>query len=94
MHDVQRGKPGIQPHKQSGDNGKVFSYVVCDAESGQAAPGHQKLFADANDIDQLGGRRVRSTMFPASLAAWVPEFMATATSAWANAGASLVPSPS
>ncbi len=32
-------------------------------------------------------------MLPASLAAWVPEFMATATSAWASAGASLVPSP-
>ncbi len=32
-------------------------------------------------------------MLPASLAAWVPEFMATPTSAWARAGASLVPSP-
>jgi hypothetical protein len=32
-------------------------------------------------------------MLPASLAAWVPVFMATATSAWASAGASLVPSP-
>ncbi len=35
----------------------------------------------------------RSTMLPASFAACVPEFIATATSAWANAGASLVPSP-
>ena len=32
-------------------------------------------------------------MFPASLAAWVPVFIATPTSAWASAGASLVPSP-
>ena len=32
-------------------------------------------------------------MLPASLAAWVPVFIATATSAWASAGASLVPSP-
>ena len=32
-------------------------------------------------------------MFPASRAAWVPVFMATPTSAWASAGASLVPSP-
>ena len=39
------------------------------------------------------GFESRSTMLPASLAAWVPEFMATATSAWARAGASLVPSP-
>jgi hypothetical protein len=39
------------------------------------------------------GLESRSTMFPASLAAWVPVFMATATSACASAGASLVPSP-
>ena len=32
-------------------------------------------------------------MLPASLAAWVPEFMARPTSACASAGASLVPSP-
>ena len=41
----------------------------------------------------LVGDESRSTMFPASLAACVPVFMATATSAWARAGASLVPSP-
>ncbi len=32
-------------------------------------------------------------MFAASRAGWVPVFMATATSAWASAGASFVPSP-
>ena len=32
-------------------------------------------------------------MLPASLAAWVPVFIATPTSAWASAGASFVPSP-
>ena len=32
-------------------------------------------------------------MLPASLAACVPEFIASPTSAWASAGASLVPSP-
>ncbi|MNI73122.1 hypothetical protein D3C73_1291010 [compost metagenome] len=41
----------------------------------------------------LVGLESRSTMLPASLAAWVPEFIATATSACASAGASLVPSP-
>src|SRR5499433_4098709 len=41
----------------------------------------------------LVGLESRSIMLPASLAAWVPVFMATATSAWASAGASLVPSP-
>ena len=41
----------------------------------------------------LVGLESRSTMLPASLAAVVPVFMATPTSAWARAGASLVPSP-
>src|SRR5512145_9748 len=35
----------------------------------------------------------RSTMLAASRAGWVPVFIATATSAWARAGALLVPSP-
>ena len=41
----------------------------------------------------LVGSLSRSTMLPASRAAIVPVFMATPTSAWARAGASLVPSP-
>ena len=41
----------------------------------------------------LVGLESRSTMLAASFAAWVPVFIATATSAWASAGASLVPSP-
>ena len=41
----------------------------------------------------LVGLESRSTMLPASLAAVVPVFMATPTSAWARAGASFVPSP-
>jgi hypothetical protein len=41
----------------------------------------------------LVGSLSRSTRLPASLAAWVPVFMATPTSASASAGASLVPSP-
>ena len=39
------------------------------------------------------GFESRSTMLPASLAALVPVFIATPTSACASAGASLVPSP-
>ena len=39
------------------------------------------------------GLESRSTMLPASRAAWVPVFIATPTSACARAGASLVPSP-
>ena len=41
----------------------------------------------------LVGSESRSTMLPASRAAWVPVCIATPTSAWASAGASLVPSP-
>src|SRR6266511_436170 len=41
----------------------------------------------------LVGLESRSTMLPASLAATVPVFMATPTSAWARAGASLMPPP-
>ena len=41
----------------------------------------------------LVGLLSRSIMLAASRAGWVPVFMATATSAWARAGASLVPSP-
>ncbi|MNN02468.1 hypothetical protein D3C81_1151290 [compost metagenome] len=41
----------------------------------------------------LVGSLSRSTIFPASFAACVPEFMATPTSACAKAGASFVPSP-
>ena len=41
----------------------------------------------------LVGLLSRSTMLPASFAACVPLFIATATSACASAGASLVPSP-
>ena len=41
----------------------------------------------------LVGSESKSTMFAASFAAWVPEFIASPTFAWASAGASLVPSP-
>jgi hypothetical protein len=41
----------------------------------------------------LVGSESRSTMLAASLQAEVPLFMASPTSAWATAGASLVPSP-
>ena len=41
----------------------------------------------------LVGSESRSTMLAASLAADVPLFIASPTSAWASAGASLVPSP-
>jgi hypothetical protein len=47
-----------------------------------APPGDQQLLADPHDLDELGRVESRSTMFPVSLAAEVPVFMATPTSAW------------
>lgn len=48
---------------------------------------------DATTAISFDGSLSRSIMFAASLAACVPEFIATATSACAKAGASFVPSP-
>ena len=50
-------------------------------------------FATSTISISFVGFESRSTMLPASLAAWVPVFMATPTSDWASAGASFVPSP-
>ena len=59
-----------------------------------AAARHQQLLADLDHLEQLG--RVASRGRPCCrlpCAACVPVFIATPTSAWASAGASLVPSP-
>ena len=52
-HDIQRRQAGIQPHEQGGDNGEIFCHIVGNRESGEAAARHQKLFANADDINQL-----------------------------------------
>ena len=47
----------------------------------------------ATTDSSLVGSESKSIMLAASFAAIVPELMASPTSAWASAGASLVPSP-
>ena len=41
-------------HEHRGDDGEVFGDVVGDRERGQRAAGHQQLFADLDDLDELG----------------------------------------
>src|SRR5690349_20706070 len=93
VQDAQLG----QARERGGEHGRqhreVLGHVVRDGERGQRPAGDQQLLADLHNLDELGRVGVRSAMFPASLAAEVPVFMATPTSAWASAGASLVPSP-
>ena len=85
---------GQRHDEHRGNDGKIFGNVVGDGKCGQGAPRDQHLLADLDDVDELGRDRSRGRpCLPASLAALVPECMATPTSAWASAGASLVPSP-
>jgi len=67
-------------HEHRRDDGEVLGHVVGDAEGGQSAARDQELLADRTISMSLVGLESRSTMLPASLAADVPEFMATPTS--------------
>jgi len=42
-------------YKQRRNNGKVFCHIVGNGEGSQAASCHQKLFADAHNVDQFCG---------------------------------------
>ena len=79
--------------KHRRDDREILRDVVGNAKGRQRTASDEELLADFNHLDELRGFESRSTMLPASLAACVPVFMATPTSAWASAGASLVPSP-
>src|SRR5213079_2803045 len=92
-HDVQLAQRWIRNHEHGRDDGEILGHVVGDRERRQRAARDQKLLPMATISMSLVGLLSRSTMLPASLAALVPEFMATPTSACARAGASLVPSP-
>ena len=58
-HNIQSRQTRIQSHKQRRNNGKVFCHIVSNGEGGQAASCHQKLFADAYNVDQFCRRRVQ-----------------------------------
>ena len=93
MHDVQtlEHREGAGEHRR--DDGEVLGDIVGDRESRKRSTGDQQLLADLHDLDELGGVGVQVDHVAGLLAACVPEFMATPTSAWASAGASFVPSP-
>src|SRR5271163_2240037 len=57
-HDVERRKFGIGRDEQGGNDREIFRDVVGDRERGQGTARHQQLFADADDLDQLGRIRV------------------------------------
>ncbi len=84
---------GSVPAKSAGTMAKYFatSFAI---ENVVSAP---RVISSCLPISitsiSLVGSLSRSTMLPASFAAWVPEFIASPTSACAKAGASLVPSP-
>ena len=92
-HDIQHTQGRICRGKRGRNNRKILRDIVGDTKGRERAARHEELFADFDDFDQFGGIGIQIDQIAASLAAWVPVFMATATSACANAGASLVPSP-
>ena len=52
-HDIQRCQLRDGYHKQSGNNRKVFSHVICYKERGQRTARHQQLFTDFHNFNQL-----------------------------------------
>ena len=77
-----------------GEDREVLGDVVGDRERREGAACDQELLSDFNDLDELRGVGVEVDRMSAGLArGLVAAFIATPTSAWARAGASLVPSP-
>ena len=86
-------RPGYTPANIAGMIAKYFATSLA-IEKVVSAPRVMSSCLPISTISMsLVGLESRSTMLPASLAADVPVFIATPTSAWASAGASLVPSP-
>src|SRR5262249_1164493 len=93
LHDVQGVELGIGGREQRRYDREVLGDVVREGERAQRAAVISSCLPISTTAMSLVGLESRSTMLPASLAAVVPVFMATPTSAWARAGASLTPSP-
>ena len=80
--------------EQRRDDGEVLGHVVGDGEGGERTPGDEQLLADLDDVDELG--RVGVEVDHVARPPWPPSSPCSwprPTSAWASAGASLVPSP-
>src|ERR1035438_8505453 len=86
-------RPGITAENMAGMMAKYFATSLV-MEKVVSAP---RVISNCLPISTISmslvGLESRSTMFPASLAAEVPVFIATPTSAWASAGGPLGPSP-
>ena len=90
---LSTASPGNTPMKIAGMIAKYLAMSLAIENVVSAPRVMSSCLPIATMSMSLVGSESRSTMFPASLAAEVPVFMATPTSAWASAGASLVPSP-
>ena len=58
-HDVEAGERGIGGHEHGWQNREVFGDIVGDGKRGERAAGHEELFADGDDFDELGGVAVQ-----------------------------------
>ena len=56
MHNIKRLQGRDRGDEQRRHDRKIFRDVIGNRKGGQGTPGHQQLFADLNDLDQL--RRV------------------------------------
>ncbi len=54
IHNVERLELRVEGEEQRWDDGEIFRHIVGDGERRQCAARHQQLFADLNDLDELG----------------------------------------
>ena len=93
-HHVEHVELREGHHEHRRQDREVLRDVVGDRERRERAAGDEQLLADLDDVDAASSGRSRGR--PCCRPPWppiVPVFIATPTSAWASAGASLVPSP-
>ncbi len=90
---LRRSSTGMTPENIAGMMAKYLATSLATENVVSAPRVMRSCLPISTTSMSLVGFESRSTMFPASLAACVPVFMATPTSACASAGASLVPSP-
>ena len=84
---------GIAATNNAGKIAKYFDTSLAKEKVVNAPRVMSCCFPISTTASNLVGSESKSTILPASLAACVPEFMASPISACAKAGASLVPSP-
>ncbi len=86
LHDVQRIELRIRGGKGSRNDGEIFATSLAILKVVREPRVISICLPICTTSINLVGFESRSTMLPASLAACVPEFIATATSACASAG--------